>query len=57
MTLAGAWAVSGWYNNNELAMWNGNVFIGGEPTFGDRLGENADDDWQTRFNINFGYYF
>jgi len=57
VTLGAAWANGGWYIYTDLAMSNGNEFIGGETTFGDRLGANADDDWQTRFNINFGYYF
>ena len=47
----------GWYIYNDLAFSNGNEFIGGDSSFGDRLGANADNDWITRFNINFGYYF
>ncbi|MDY6979600.1 MAG: hypothetical protein SV201_06935 [Pseudomonadota bacterium] len=52
-----AWAHDGWYIYTDLAYSNGNEFIGGDATYGDRLGANADDQWQTRFNINFGYYF
>ncbi|MDZ7805323.1 hypothetical protein [Thiohalophilus sp.] len=52
-----AWAHDGWYIYTDLAYSNGNEFVGGDATFGDRLGANADDEWQTRFNINFGYYF
>lgn len=52
-----ALARNGWYIYNDLAFSNGNEFIGGDTAFGDRLGANADNDWNTRFNINFGYYF
>ena len=52
-----ALARNGWYIYNDLAFSNGNEFIGGDSSFGDRLGANADNDWITRFNINFGYYF
>jgi len=52
-----AWARGGWYIYSDLAFSNGNEFIGGDTAWGDRLGANPDDDWQTRFNINFGYYF
>ncbi|WP_241546907.1 hypothetical protein [Thiohalobacter thiocyanaticus] len=55
--LGAAWGRGGWYIYTDLAMSNGNEFIGGDAAFGDRLGANADDQWQTRFNINFGYYF
>lgn len=50
-----AWARGGWYLYTDLAFSNGNYFIGDDSftTFG----ENPDDDWQSRFNINFGYYF
>ena len=52
-----AWANDGWYIYTDLAYSNGNEFVGWDAAFGDRLGANADDQWQTRFNINFGYYF
>lgn len=57
ITLGAAWAHGGWYIYTDLAFSTGNEFVGGETTYGDRLGANADDDSQTRFNINFGYYF
>jgi uncharacterized small protein (DUF1192 family) len=57
VTLGAAWAHGGWYIYTDLAFSNGNEFVGGESTFGDRLGANTDDEWQTRFNVNFGYYF
>lgn len=52
-----ALARNGWYIYNDLAFSNGNEFVGGDSAFGDRLGANADDEWITRYNINFGYYF
>jgi len=53
--LGAAWARGGWYIYTDLAFSNGNYFVGGDEftTFG----ANPDDDWQSRFNINFGYYF
>ncbi|ALP52926.1 hypothetical protein Tel_07040 [Candidatus Tenderia electrophaga] len=57
MTLGAAWANGGWYIYTDLVYSNGNEFVGGEAAFGDRLGANADDTWQARFNINFGLYF
>ncbi|MDQ8193753.1 hypothetical protein QEH59_04925 [Coraliomargarita sp. SDUM461004] len=53
--LGAAWAHGGWYIYTDLAFSNGNYFVGGDSftTFG----ENADDTWQSRFNLNFGYYF
>jgi hypothetical protein len=51
-----AWARGGWYIYTDFAMSNGNDFVGDESGC-DRFGANADDDWETRFNINFGYYF
>ncbi|QID17566.1 carbohydrate porin [Nitrogeniibacter mangrovi] len=57
VTVGAAWAHGGWYIYSELAMSNGNEFVGGESAYGDRLGANADDKWQSRFNLNFGYYF
>jgi hypothetical protein len=61
--LGAAWASAGWYIYSDLAWSNGNLFIGNE---GDNyniidgvsdFGVNGNDDWQYRFNINFGYYF
>ncbi len=56
-TVGAAWGKDNWYIYTDLSASNGNEFIGGDAAFGDRLGANQDDDWQTRFNINFGYYF
>lgn len=55
--LGAAWGHGGWYIYTDMAWSNGNEFVGGDAAFGDRLGANADDEWQERFNINFGYYF
>ena len=66
--IGAAWGRGGWYIYTEVAASNGNDFVGNEPDggFGDdnfdifssrRFGSNPNDDWQTRFNINFGYYF
>lgn len=57
LTLGAAWIRGGWYIYTDYALSNGNEFVGGESAFGDRLGANADDPWQSRFNIEFGYYF
>jgi hypothetical protein len=52
-----AWARGGWYIYTEAAFSNGNDFVGNEGGFDSRFGSNPADDWQTRYNINFGYYF
>ncbi|WPJ94018.1 hypothetical protein SH580_11295 [Coraliomargarita algicola] len=67
-----AWARGGWYIYTEVAASNGNDFIGNEAGYGDptsgatnddgvfqssRFGANPTNEWETRFNINFGYYF
>ncbi|VGO22990.1 hypothetical protein [Pontiella sulfatireligans] len=46
-------ANGGWYIYVDYAYASGNFFIGDEGDFG----ANLDDDWQSRFNVNFGYYF
>lgn len=56
-TLGAAFGYGNWYIYTDLSSSTGNEFIGGDTPFGDRLGANSDDEWQTRFNINFGYYF
>ncbi|WP_017943108.1 MULTISPECIES: hypothetical protein [unclassified Thioalkalivibrio] len=61
LVLGAAWARGNWYIYTDLAYANGNEFVGGnrrgDNPFGDRLGANEDDNWEARFNINFGYYF
>jgi hypothetical protein len=61
-----AWGRGGWYIYTDAAFSNGNDFIGNEGGYGanpapgfssNRHGANPNDDWQFRFNTNFGYYF
>lgn len=59
-----------WYIYVDYAYSNGNYFVGNEDddySFGEDgqyanasvgdFGRNGNDDWNGRFNINFGYYF
>ncbi len=66
LTFGAAWGRGGWYIYTDLAFSNGNDFVGNEGGYGanpapgfssNRHGANPNQDWQTRFNINFGYYF
>jgi hypothetical protein len=55
-------ASGGWYIYVDYAISDGNLFIGneGDDYGADRVGDfgtNGNDDWNSRFNINFGYYF
>ncbi|MGD8581125.1 MAG: hypothetical protein PVF06_00690 [Gammaproteobacteria bacterium] len=64
ISLGAAWAHDGWYIYTDLIHSNGNLFIG---NIGDDysnifdgvgdFGADGNDRWNTRFNINFGYYF
>ncbi|MGD8631646.1 MAG: hypothetical protein PVG72_13085 [Gammaproteobacteria bacterium] len=62
--LGSAWASGGWYIYTDLAYSDGNLFVGNEGDdyaniyqgVGD-FGVDGNDDWNYRFNINFGYYF
>lgn len=59
-------ASGGWYIYVDYAYSNGNYFVGNEgdvyggdyssSAVGD-FGADLNDDWNGRFNINFGYYF
>lgn len=53
LVVGAAWASGGWYVYTDLAFSNGNFFVGDKGDFG----ANARNGWQTRFNINLGYYF
>lgn len=55
LIVGAAWARGGWFIYTDLAFSNGNYFVGLDDftTFG----ANPDDEWQSRLNINFGYYF
>ncbi|TVP80936.1 MAG: hypothetical protein EA353_02665 [Puniceicoccaceae bacterium] len=64
--IGSAFAKGGWYIYADLVFSNGNDFIGDRNVspasssnggFTSQFGENSDDSWMTRFNINFGYYF
>jgi hypothetical protein len=70
--LGAAWARGGWYIYTDLAFSDGNFFVGNETSDGTAesytnifspidgagdFGANANDHWNYRFNINFGYYF
>ena len=66
IVVGSAWANKGWYIYTDLAFSNGNDFVGNEAGYGDnpapgfssnRLGANPTDEWEYRFNINFGYYW
>ncbi|WP_019584309.1 hypothetical protein [Thioalkalivibrio sp. ALE16] len=57
VVLGAAWGRGNWYIYTDLAFSNGNEFVGWDAQFYDRLGSNNDDNWQTRFNLNLGYYF
>ncbi len=46
-------AKGGWYIYTDYALSDGNYFVGPGGDFG----SNQNNDWQYRFNINFGYYF
>ncbi|MEX1199149.1 MAG: FlxA-like family protein [Methylophaga sp.] len=56
-TLGAAFGYGNWYIYTDWAHSTGNEFVGGDTMFGDRLGANDEDEWESRFNINFGYYF
>jgi hypothetical protein len=62
--LGAAWARNGWYIYTDLAFSDGNYFVGDKgDNYGNIVdgvgdfGVNGNDDWNYRFNINFGYYF
>ncbi len=55
--LGAAFSYGNWYSYVDWAYTTGNEFVGGDTAFGDRLGANEQDEWESRFNINFGYYF
>lgn len=64
ISMGAAWAHGGWYIYTDLVHANGNLFIGNigddysniSDGVGD-FGANGNDRWNTRFNINLGYYF
>ena len=48
-----AFSCGGWYTYVEYASANGNYFVGPHGDFG----ANSADEWESRLNINLGYYF
>ena len=64
VTLGAAWASGNWYIYSDLVFSDGNYFIGNEGDdysniydgVGD-FGVTGNNEWNHRFNINFGYYF
>ena len=64
LIVGAAWSSGGWYIYTDMAFSNGNLFVG---NIGDDysnvfagvgdFGANGNDRWNSRFNINFGYYF
>jgi hypothetical protein len=64
LTFGAAWSSDGWYIYTDLVFSNGNLFIG---NIGDDysnifdgvgdFGATGNNRWNSRFNINFGYYF
>nr|VFK57764.1 MAG: hypothetical protein BECKTUN1418F_GA0071002_11265 [Candidatus Kentron sp. TUN]VFK60972.1 MAG: hypothetical protein BECKTUN1418D_GA0071000_11405 [Candidatus Kentron sp. TUN]VFK66366.1 MAG: hypothetical protein BECKTUN1418E_GA0071001_11215 [Candidatus Kentron sp. TUN] len=60
--LGAAWARGGWFIYTDLAFSNGNTFVGNEgnntaTACTNDFGKNCNHKWNTRFNVNFGYYF
>lgn len=55
--LGAAFGYGNWYSYIDWGYSTGNEFVGGDSASSDRLGRNANDKWESRFNINFGYYF
>ena len=64
VTVGAAWARQGWYIYTDLAFSDGNYFVGNKGDnysniydgVGD-FGVDGNNEWNYRFNINFGYYF
>jgi len=66
--LGAAWASGGWYIYTDFACSDGNLFVGNEAANGGTdnyssvygvgdFGDDGNNEWNYRFNINFGYYF
>lgn len=58
--IGSAWARGNWYIYSDLALANGNYFVGPYTSSDggtNNFGENSGDEREYRFNINFGYYF
>ena len=67
--IGAAWAKGGWYVYTDLALSDGNFFVGNVDADGKQegyaniytgagdFGANGNNAWNARFNVNFGYYF
>ncbi|QFR43000.1 hypothetical protein [Sulfurimonas xiamenensis] len=58
--IGSAWARGNWYIYSDLALANGNYFVGPYTSSDggtNNFGANSGDDMEYRFNVNFGYYF
>ena len=67
--LGAAWGKGGWYVYTDLALSDGNFFVGNVDADGNKedyaniytgagdLGANGNNAWNARFNVNLGYYF
>lgn len=53
--LGAAFARGGWYIYVDWAVSDGNYFVGDEAFT--NFGSNQQQTWQSRFNVNLGYYF
>ncbi|CAA0110526.1 Uncharacterised protein [BD1-7 clade bacterium] len=63
ITIGAAWASGGWYIYSDVGISDGNYFVGNDGDNYNNIdgiggfGANGNDEWNYRFNINFGYYF
>lgn len=67
--LGAAWGKGGWYIYTDLALSDGNFFVGNVDADGNAesygniytgpgdFGANGNNAWNARFNVNLGYYF
>ncbi|WP_373073420.1 hypothetical protein [Sulfurimonas sp.] len=58
--IGSALARGNWYINADLALANGNYFVGPYTSSDggtNNFAENSSHDLEHRLNINFGYYF
>ena len=67
--LGAAWGKGGWYIYTDLALSDGNFFVGNVDADGNGegygniytgpgdFGANGNNAWNARFNVNLGYYF
>lgn len=58
--IGSAWARGNWYIYSDLAIANGNYFVGPYTSSDggtNNFGANSGNDYEHRFNVNIGYYF